>query len=101
MHLPYAGNVFLLILRAVEDSRTGFEMPAVNANKIQVAVLVGNNLEYQRRKRLIDVGFASEFLITLEALMAFDGRNIQRAWQVGNDCVEILRRDGIFKCLRQ
>ena len=54
LDVPQLGDVFLLVLAGIERPAVGLELAGVDAHVVQVAVLVGVDLEHQPAKRLVE-----------------------------------------------
>src|SRR4051812_31391050 len=88
VHLVDLADPLLAVLGAVEHRGPGVEPAGVDADVGELAqVLVGLDLEGQRRERLVLVGVPEDLGLTVER-GADDGLDVQRAGQVVGDGVE-------------
>src|SRR4051794_4654122 len=88
VHLIDLADPLLAVLGAVEHRGPGVEPAGVDADVGELAqVLVGLDLEGQRRERLVLVGVPEDLGLTVER-GADDGLDVQRAGQVVGDGVE-------------
>src|SRR4051794_221948 len=88
VHLVDLADPLLAVLGAVEHRGTGGEPTGVDADVGQLAeVLVGLDLEGQRRERLVLVGVPQDLGLAVER-GTDDGLDVQRAGQVVDDRVE-------------
>ena len=58
LDVPELRHVFLLVLARVEHAAVGLQLAGIDAHVVQVAVLVGLDLEHQPAERLVGVGLA-------------------------------------------
>src|SRR5215210_7845665 len=88
VHLVDLADPLLAVLGAVQHRGTGVELARVHADVGQLAqVLVGLDLEGQRRERLVLVGVPQDLGLAVER-RADDRLDVQRARQVVGDRVE-------------
>src|SRR5205814_8385987 len=67
----------------------GLELTRVDTNEDELAhEWVGHDLEAKRRERFGIVGFPGELLLDIVRIDALNWRNIERAGQVIDDCVQ-------------
>ena len=88
MHLPDAGDDFLAILCAVQQPRPGLQDAAIDSQEVQIAVLIGGNLEKQGRHRVVGVGTSLDLLVAFGVRVSDDGGDLGRGRQVGYDRIQ-------------
>ena len=81
-HAKELGHVFLEVAADVDDTRAGLERARVDADEVQIAVRVGDDLEHQGRQRFVGIALAANDPVRLLRIVAFHGRPIQRGRQI-------------------
>ena len=89
MHLEDLADAFLLALGGVEHGIAGLDHARVDAHEHELAVeRVGRNLEDQSRERVVHSRLAVDFDGLVARLEALDRRDVFRARQEVDDCIE-------------
>ena len=81
VHPEYSAYALVLVLAGVVNHHPRLDRPAVYADERELAdVFVGQDLEHQRRKRLVVAGMA-HFVAVHFGILARDGRNVRGCGQ--------------------
>ena len=89
MHPVDLSDALLAVLHAIEHSGTCLETARIDTNIREFAeVRVCHDLEGQRREGLFVIRLTLNDDLFVAHLVPRDRRDVQRAWQVGDDCVQ-------------